>query len=119
MPEKCFLYLVELKWDSNGQAKMRKQHALDDLLLLHAGHGFIPQEVPRKEINEGHHTLEIQLDPSISLQDETKYLQQVADKISGKLCRKVLNKTETRVSYHTMYMPKIGYGASVVSLSKR
>ena len=69
---KCFFYLIEWEWDAQGKAQIKKKHALDDPLLLYAGNSFVPQEVLRKEANEGHNTLGIRLDPSISFHDETK-----------------------------------------------
>ncbi len=116
-PGKCFFYLVTWEWDSQGKASIQKKHALDDPLLLHAGHGFIPQEVPRKEVTEGHRTLGIRLDPAISFKEETIYLKQVADKIARRLQKNALNKEETRVAYRSMYLPKVGYSAAVASLT--
>ncbi len=86
---------------------------------MYAGHGFVPQEVPRKEFTEGHHTFSIRLDPAISFKEETKYLKQVADKIARRLQRDALNKKETKVAYRSMYLPKVGYGAAVASLTKQ
>ena len=118
-PGKCFFYLIEWEWDAQGKAQIKKKHALDDPLLLHAGNNFVPQEVPRKEANEGHRTLGIRLDPSITFQDETKYLKQIADTIARRRCRSVLNKAETRVAYQSMYAPKIGYSVGVASLTSQ
>ena len=88
-------------------------------MLLYAGNSFVPQEVPRKEANEGHRTLGIRFDPSISFQDETRYLKQVADTIARRLRRNMLNKEETRVAYRAMYLPKIGYSTGVASLTSQ
>ncbi len=117
-PRKCFFYLIEWEWDSNGKAQIRKKQALDDPLLLYAGHGFQPQPVPRKEANEGHCTLGIRLDPSITFQDETKYLQTVADRIAKRVRQNVINKMKTRVAYCAVYLPKVCYSASVASLTQ-
>ncbi len=84
-PVKCFFYLVEWEWDSQGSTVMQKTHALDDPLLLYAGHNFLPQKVPRKEVTEGHRTLGVRLDPTISFKDEVSYLKKVSNKLAGQL----------------------------------
>ena len=53
--------MVEWDWYSQGRAVMRKIYALDDPLLLYAGHD------PRKEVTLGHRTLRVRLDPTIPL----------------------------------------------------
>ena len=116
-PGKCFFYVVKWEWDAHGKAVMRKTHALDDPLLLYAGHDFIPQQVPRKEVSAGHRTLGVRLDPNITFKDEVVYLKQVSNKIAGRLRRTNLSKSEVRTAFRTMYLPKLCYSASVASLS--
>ena len=52
-PGKCFFYLVEWDWDSQGWAQIRKKHALDNPLLLYAGHSFFRKKFPEKKSVRG------------------------------------------------------------------
>ena len=99
-------YLVEWDWDSQGWAQIRKKHSLDDPLLLYAGHSFYPQGVPRKEVSEGHRTLGICLDPSISFKYETAYLKKVADNIARRLSHDSLKRLVSRIAL--CIYPKLG-----------
>ena len=97
---------------------MRKTHSLNYPLLLYAGHKFVPQEVPWKEVNEGHRTLGVCLDPSISFKDEVAFVKKISNQIAGRICCRQLKKLEVQAAYKTMYLPKLCYEASVTSLTK-
>ena len=97
---------------------MHKSQALNDPLLLYAGHGFVPQEVLRKEVSSGHQTLGAWLNPNNTFKDEVVYLRQVSNKLAGCLQQSHLSMTEVRTAYRSIYLPKLCYGASVASFTQ-
>ena len=69
-------------------------------------------------MTEGHRTLGICLDPTISFKSEVEYLTQVSNQLTGRLRRSSLTKSEVRTAYRSMYLPKMCYGASVTSFTE-
>jgi hypothetical protein len=116
-PAKCAWYLICHRW-KNGKARLLQvKETHRGINITSRATGRI-SGVKRKSVEEGHRTLGFHMSGDGKCEAHKKVMTDKAILYSNAIHNSTMWRGESAVAYNSLYMPSLGYGVPVTSLTK-
>jgi len=116
VPDKCFWYLIDFKWNNNESQYKTVNEVPGQLRVKKYPNGHIM--IPRLEPNKARWTLGVRIALDGNNRDEAYHLQEVATEWAGHIAWASLSRADAECSLHQVLLPKLTYALQAMMLSK-